>query len=362
MLAKRLLLVATVALASGCTYAGSPPPATRAEVPRNAPLGWPVRTAQYVDLWFHGYAMVVDDTAKVPLFDRGYRSRMQQVRSRLNVVTALDANRDSLAAGLARNPALLNGMFAAFDFASFDEMVRITQQFVANEGSPRTVNDPTAQALFETLRRYFRTVADREWLRRFVMSLQEEQTRFYLSHWNAQHADRAATRQAIDAAWTGTYRQKFERILRNERLVDGSFVLSLPLGGEGRTVISPAGNAIATAYPGSPDSAMNAIYTFAHEVTGTLAQRAIQDNTTPAEQREGIIDRVLPIASVRAGAELLQRIAPELLAGYQRFYLRQAGAAVPAGDPAAAFLSTFDVPVGIRDGVIRQIELALAGI
>jgi hypothetical protein len=86
------------------------------------------------------------------------------------------------------------------------------------------------------------------------------------------------------------------------------------------------------------------------------------DNTTPADQRSGIVDRMLPIATVRAGAILLQRIAPELVAGYQRFYLRSIGAAVPSGDPASAFVSEFSIPDAQINGITRQIDLVLAGI
>src|SRR4051812_27147652 len=234
MFGKKTIIVATaVALAACSTGTGAPetsptPSASQAQ----APIGWPVRTAEYVDLWFHGYAMLTNDTAKVPLYEPGYRDRMMKVRRDLNVTTALDANRQALQDGIARNPELGNGQFAIFLFASFDELVRVSQQFVRNEGSPNTVNDPTTQQLFVGLRNYFRTVSDREWLRLFVMSLQEEQTRFYQSYWTAQQADRAAARQALEVAWTGTYRAKFQRYLRNERLTDGTFLLSLPLGGE----------------------------------------------------------------------------------------------------------------------------------
>lgn len=367
MYGKRVLaFIAIIAVAAGCASGGAGPSSTPSSTTpgtANMPIGWPVRTAEYVDLWLHGYALLTSDTTKVPLFERGYRERMLAVRRDRNVTTALDANREALQAGFTRNPGLVNGQFAIFSFGSFDELVRVTQQFVQSDGSPRMVNDPTTQLLFASLAQYFRTVSDREWLRLFVMSLQEEQSKFYQSYWNAQQADRGATRQAVERAWTSTYRDKFQRYLRNERLVDGTFILSLPLGGEGRTIISnQLGNGVAVAFPSTPDSAMIPIYVFAHEIVGAAVDRALRDNLTAAEQREGTLERLTPIAAVRGGAILLSKIAPELVAGYQRFYLRAAGVGAPAGDPDGAFLNAYSLPTAVRDGIARQIDLILAGI
>jgi hypothetical protein len=354
-----------VAIAGCSTGGGGPYQPASGPTPSSstAPVGWPVRSAEYVDVWLHSFSLVTPDTARVPLFERGYRDRMLALRRQRNVVTALDANQATLAAGLSRNPELLNAQFAIFGFASFAELVRVTPQFIANDGSPATVTDPTTQQLFVWLRQYFPTVADREWLRVFVTAVQEEQTKFYESYWNATTADRAAVRQQVGSLWTGTYRQKFARFMRNAQLADGTMILSLPLGGEGRTVTDRAmGNGIAVPFPATTDSALNAIYVFAHEATGTLTQQALADNTTPADQRSGVVARMQPIANVRAGAILLQRIAPELVAGYERFYLAAIGTASTTGDPAAAFASAFQIPDGQLTGITRQIDLILAGI
>jgi hypothetical protein len=361
---RAFTFVALVAVAAGCATGNGGPyqPPTGAATP-NAPIGWPVRTAEYVDVWLHGFALLTADTAHVPLFERGYRDRMLNLRRQRNVTTALDANQPALSAGFTRNPGLVNAQFAIFAFNSFDEMVRVTQLFVRNDGSPGTVNDAATQQLFLWLQQYFRTVADREWLRLFVLSLQEEQTKFYNSYWTAIQGDRAAARQQVSTLWTGTYRAKFERFMRNVRLVDGSMVLSLPLGGEGRTVTDVnLGNAIAVPYPATPDSAVDAIYVFTHELVASETQHALNDNTTPADQRNGVVERMLPIATVRAGAMLLEKIAPELVAGYERYYLRSVGVAAPSGDPNAAFVDAFSLPVVQRDGIMRQIDLILAGI
>lgn len=360
---KVVTLIAAISIVAGCATGGAPEPTPGPSSSTSTQIGWPVRTAEYVDLWLHGYGLLISDTSKVPLFEPGYRDRMLELRRQRNVTTALDANRQALMDGLARNPGLGDGQFAVFSFASFEELVRVSQLFIRNEGSPSTVNDPTTQQLFLSLRNYFRTVADREWLRLFVMSLEEEQTRFYQSYWNAQQVDRAPARQALEAAWNNTYRTKFQRYLRNERLIDGTFILSLPLGGEGRALFSSVqGNGVAVPIEMTADSALASLYVFTHEIVGGASARAVEDNLTPAEAREGALQKLIPIAAVRGGAVLLQRIAPELVREYQRYYLRTAGAALPTGDPNAAFIATFGLPEPVVAGLARQIDLVLAGI
>ena len=364
MYGKKVLALAAALALAGCSSGNPEPmPSPSGGSSSSTAIGWPVRTAQYVDLWLHGYAMIANDTLKVPLYERGYREAMLNRRRQLNVTTALDANRQTLLDGMTRSPNIEGGQFAIFSFASWEELVRVSRQFVQNEGSPTTVNDPVTQQLFLSLRTYFRTVADREWLRLFVQSLEEEQSRFYLSYWNAAQNDRAAVRSAAEAAWNNTYKAKFQRYLRNERLTDGTFILSLPLGGEGRSLFSAQqGNGVATAFPATTADAMVPIYVFAHEVVGNASARAIEDNLTPAQARDGLAAKLTPIAAVRGGAVLLQRIAPELVEGYQRYYLRHSGEAIPASGLAAAFTSTFSLPQGVADGIARQIDLVLAGI
>ena len=60
-------------------------------------------------------------------------------------------------------------------------------------------------------------------------------------------------------------------------------------------------------------------------------------------------------------AELLQRVAPEILDGYMRYYLRSVNR--PAGSNVqATFNSTFAIPDVIRDAIARQLDVVLGGI
>jgi hypothetical protein len=114
---------------------------------------------------------------------------------------------------------------------------------------------------------------------------------------------------------------------------------------------------VAVGFPERAADAREAIYVFAHEVIGAISTQAVNDNTTPAQQREGVAGGYVAAAQVRGGALLLQRVAPELVDGYTRYYLRQAGA--PAN---ASLASAFPLPAGFVEAITRQLEVVLGGI
>ena len=324
---------------------------------------WPVSTRAHVDLWLHGYALLTGDTARVPFFRRGYRQTMRQLKSSRGAYTQLDANADKLSARFLANPALVNGQFLPFYFSSFQQMQQITDLFLQTGGDPRSTNDPMTQQIFAVLGSTFASGPDRDWLRLFVQSLGDENTRFYQGYWTSEQTSRAATRQAVDSVWQRVYRPKLQRFLNNTQQNNGELILSLPLDGEGRTIAySKQQNSVAVGFPDAPAQAIEAVYVLAHETVNAITTTAINDNITPTEQRSGVGSRYAANANVRAGAVLLQRAAPELAPGYMRYYLRAAGLTPPAGDPSPLFTSTFAIPDAIRDAFTRQIEVVLGGI
>lgn len=209
----------------------------------------------------------------------------------------------------------------------------------------------------------FPSPADRDWARLFVQSLQDESARFYHDYWTHEQQTRGAAYAQVNQLWMGQYSQKFARFLNNTQQGTGELLLSLPVGGEGRTINDgKQANSIAVEFPTTVEAAPEAVYGFAHEVVAKLVDEAIRDNTTPAEQRSGAVGGYQGNGAVRGGALLLQRIAPELVPGYMRFYLRAAGTPAPAGDPTAAFASAFPLSQAILSAVGRQIDAVLGGI
>jgi hypothetical protein len=373
---RSLALAATILGLAACggssgqqEAAGTPAPSTGsgdaagtpATPSRNQP--WPLKTRQHLDTWLHGFAMLQDDTAKVPFFRRGYREQMIVTKNRQNVTTLLDTNRDRLRAGLAARPQLINAQFFPFQVASWEETRQFVDFFLRAEGDPRRAGNQQVAQMIAIVAQYFPNKADRDWLQLFMQSLEDERTKFYQMHWINEQRARSGALAAVDSLWQLVARPKMQGFLNNNQLANGELLLSLPLGGEGRTQLGGKRvNAIATAYPATRETAAEAIFTFVHEAALPLAATAVGDNVTPAERRDGVADRFAANAVVLGGLAILQKSAPDLAEGYARFYLREAGRTPPASNAVAALEREFTLPENIRTAMLRQIDIALGGI
>ncbi len=324
---------------------------------------WSLATRQHVDLWLHGFAMITEDTTLVPYFRRGYKTELAGVRTRANAVTQLDANRDRLAARFAISRDLVNAQFLPMHFSSLGQMLEAIDIFLQAQGNPQAANSREVAEVIALLAGYFPVTGDREWLRLFAQSLRDENNKFYRSYWDQQQAARTGVLAAVNDRWQNNYRAKFQRYMNNTGQPAGTILLSLPLNGEGRSLGGgKLQNTIGVSFPSTVATADEAIYVIAHEVAlGPLAQAAVRENITPAEQRAGVGTRYETFAAVRAGAMLLQRIAPELVDGYARYYLRSANRSI--GSNAMTSLTTaFPIPELIRDAMSRQLDVVLGGI
>src|SRR5688500_14152049 len=218
---------------------------------------WPVKTREHVDLWLHGFALLQEDTTFVPFFRRGYSTGMIVLKNRANVVTQLDANRDRLRARLAVNPQLINAQFVPLSFANWSDLSRAADLFVRAQGDPRAASSQEQAKLLAFLAAYFQTGADRDWLRLFVQSLNDESTRFYHSYWTQQQRERSNVLELVDTLWQRTYRLRIQRFLNNTQQAQGDVLLSLPLNGEGRSLTSgKQTNTVTVTFPERPSDAI----------------------------------------------------------------------------------------------------------
>lgn len=372
---RRLLAGATTIAVVACASAGSgasqqatpasPTPAngTPATSGQSRAPTWRLATLEHVDLWLHGFALLTSDTGHVPFFARGYKQRITSAKRQRNLFTQLDANQQNLSARFAANPALTNAQFVAMYFGSLQEIVSATDYFIRANGNPRAASDPQIQQQIALLAANFPSPADRNWLRLFVQSLQDESTKFFHGYWTGEQQARGAAYAAFQNAWTSRYYPKLSRFLNNTQQASGQLVLSLPLGGEGRTVNDgKQSNLIAVEFPATIDAAPEALFGFVHEAVAKLVGESIADNTTAAEQRSGVTVGYTGNGAVRGGALLLQRVAPELVPAYMRFYLATVGQNAPSGDPSAAFAAAFSIPAAILSAINKQIDVVLGGI
>jgi hypothetical protein len=349
-----------MALPALCALAVALPQKSRAQQTTTA-TGWRVNTYEHVDLWLHGFAMLQTDTTKVPYFRRGYRDDQLARRRAANVVTMLDANRDKLQARFAAFPNLVSAQFVALYFQSWDELRQAIDLFLRANGIPIT-GDANARQVIATLAGYFPTAEDRDWLRLFSQSLEDERTKYYDSYWNAAQRERAATLTRLDSLWQNVDRPKLQKYLNNTRQETGDFLLSLPLDGEGRTIQIGRLNLVTTTFPDSPANAEEAVYVFAHEIATAVVNPAVTDNITPAQKRAGLADQIASPAAVRTGLMILQKLAPTLADGYARYKLRSANVTGADGDAVRALEQAFPLPDAIRDGIARQLDVVLGGI
>lgn len=362
-----LCVVALVGCAGGSQGGAGSAPAPSTTPGQASPVApanqsWPITTREHVDLWLHGFAMVQPDSSRVPLFRRGYRDQLVVARNAGGIRTLLDTNRDQLARRFAVNPALTGAHFLALYAESWDDLRQAAQLFLQANGDPNRATSQESASIIATFAQSFPTAADRDWLQLFLQSLDDERSKFYGDYWVRQQQARAGVRTAVDTLWQGRYRPRLQRFLNNTQQADGAFVLSLPLDGEGRTVSGGKQQNLVTAtFPATVAEAPEAIYTFAHEVVGALAATTVSDNTSPADKRSGLTDRLQSAAAVRGGLLLLERTAPELADGYARYYLRSAGV-TPGANPAAALASAFPLPENVRDAIGRQLDVVLGGI
>jgi hypothetical protein len=341
-----------------------------ASAQRAAPLApavagpqWPVKVREHVDLWLHGFAMLQEDTATVPLFDRGYRDRLTVARNVRGIVTDLDANRETLARALATRPALLGAQFLALYFGSWDEMVRAFEYFQAAGGDPRRSGNREVQGIIAFLAQQFPTPEDREFARLLVLALRHEHERFHHAWWLEEQRARAAGLAAADSLWQSRWRPALQRYLNHTQQGNGDILVTIALGGEGRAL--PAGKTAsqyAVAWPRTADSAEVMLFAFAHEAAGAISEVAVNDNLTPVQQREGLGSRYSTIGLVRGGALLVERVDPALAERYARWYLALAGRPVPATGALDALAEAFPMPDEMIASMRRQIEISFGGI
>lgn len=327
---------------------------------------WPVKTREYVDRWLHGFALLVDDSSRVPLFRQGYRDAVTVEKNRRSILTDLDANTEGLRARLVAQPSLANAQFAVLAFESDAELDEGLTAFLAANGDPRRARTRETAQMVAYLATYFPTADDRDWARTFANALKSEAAKFHHAWWLEEQRRRAGTLATVDSLWQRGLRRALDRFLGVTKQDGGSLILSLAVEGEGRAALfGQRQNVVVVPFPDSVAAAAEALYVAAHELVGAVIGPVIEDNITPAQKRAGEASRLSAVAAVRGGLMLLQKAAPAMAEGYARFYLRVArGTAVegPTDTVVAALERAFPLPEPMVETLRRHIELSFGGI
>ena len=324
---------------------------------------WPVKTREHVDLWFHVFALIQDDTAKVPFFERGYRERITILKNSRGLYTKFDEQRNALASDPAAARHVLNAQFLPLNFGTWPEMKQAFDYFFRAEGNPRKANNREVQQIVTFLAQQFPRAEDRAWARQLIDATQAEYDEFYKAYWLEQFRVREPALARADSLWQGAWRPALQRFLNYTQQTSGDLILAITLGGEGLAIT--AGNRLnqfAVAFPATADSAEVMLFAFVHEAAGSIARVAVRDHLTPAQQRSGIGAQYESSGLVRGGALLAEQVEAGAGARYARWYLEQTGKMVAEGEALAALTEAFPMPDLMVDELKRQIALSFQGI
>ena len=250
-------------------------------------------------------------------------------------------------------------------FGSLQEIVSATDYFIRANGNPRAASDPQIQQQIALLAANFPSPADRNWLRLFVQSLQDESTKFFHAYWTGEQQARgaayAAFQSAVDLALLSRSFRVFSTT-RSKRPV--SSCSRSRSGGEGRTVNDgKQSNLIAVEFPATIDAAPEALFGFVHEGS-RQARSAKRSPTTRPPRNNGRVSRSGTRAMVRSAAARYSFSAslPSWCRRTCAFYLATVGQNAPSGDPSAAFAAAFSIPAAILSAINKQIDVVLGGI
>jgi len=314
---------------------------------------WPIKTREHVDLWLTAFAELSEDSsAKVPTYRRSYLDQMALAQNQQNVLTALDSVHDGLQSRWDHSPKLAEARVLALDAGTWDEMHSGIDLFLNPPTDKRKKSKTPTPDVESRLGDYFSTADDRDWLLNLDRGLQGMRTQFYHQWWVAEQLKRRPILAATDSLWRAT-EAKLDYFLTATHQPNGEIILSLPVDAQGVTFKETTGRiSLAVPFPDSIGDAAQVIYVVAHVAARAAAVDALEAATTVADRRNGLTERYNEALSIRGGYMLLSKAAPDLAAGYAKYYLR-------TSPPGSTLDAAFPLPDAIRDALSHQIDLDL---
>lgn len=368
MLAFRPLPILLTLLCAAVTACAAPggAPAPAPEATRDpAAVRWTAANRPDLDLWYHGLAYTgLDASAEVPLYQPGYVERLVAAKRAAGVYpTPLDRRAEEFARQFRTSANFSRLQFLPLYFSGGDALFTAIRAWAQVEGDPRRVQDPGLGQAVAFLSQQFPSANERRVVAAWAQLLEEERRAFFERYHAQRVAEHAGLVSAAQAQWD-QLAPRLQPYLDYMILNGGELLLSFPLGSEGRTLdLGRRQNRVAVAMPavGAP---ADAVWAFIHELAYPLVSTVIEDNLAPAQRREVNEQLLSRRAAIRAGAILLDRVAPEAAAEYRASYLRLAGAAVPAneGERERALARAYPLPDPLPRALGEAVERTLGGI
>ncbi len=340
------LALTTAACGGGASEPGTLTPALANE--------WNFTAEEHVALWYHGLAVTDAGSiasAAVPYYRTGYATDIDAARRRISSSTALTT---TLGTRLESSGAIDGLQFLPLYFDSWEQMRQAVDVWRQAGGDPNRASDAQTQAVIAFLSQRFPNAAQRDAVLDFVSALEQERTSFFAAWW--RETQPTALASEAQALWR-TMQPNLTAFLRYNDAEGGHVALTPALRGEGRAE-SGRGVAVAAIGGRAGEDPRVIVGRVIHELSYSIAAEAVRDAVAPARIREIGEEVLVARAAERAGAMVLERLAPELLPAYREDYIRAAG-----GDPARrTLIQQFDLPNELVPELESIIQLATAGI
>lgn len=344
------LALGLAAFTAACA-GGAPEPAQPTAALANE---WRFSVDEHVALWYHGLAISDAGSAgslAVPMYRNGYAAEVDAARRRLGGGTPLTS---TVGSRLESSGAIDGLQFMPLYFSSFEQIRQAVDVWNRADGDPNRAADAQTQAVIAFLSQRFPNAAQRTAVVDFVAALEQERTAFFARWW--QESQPTGLAQEAEALWRSLQPQMVA-FLRYTDAGGGHATLVPALRGEGR---AESGRGIAVTAVGgrNGEDARVIVGRVLHELAYPIAAEAIADAVAPARIREIGQETLVSRAAVRAGAMVIERIAPELLSAYTDDYIRAAG-----GDPGrTTLIRQFPLPDELVPALESSVQLATAGI
>jgi hypothetical protein len=319
---------------------------------------WRFSADEHIALWYHGLALAEVGSAAtdaVPVYRAGYAAEAQAARGRVASGSSPFASGAATLGNRLESSGAADGLqFLPIYFETWQQLRQAVDIWQQADGDPNRASDPQTQAVIAFLSQRFPNRTQMSAVVEFVNALEQERASFFSAWW--RDTQPMATAAEAQTLWR-TLQPQLTPFLRYTDAGGGHVTLVPALRGEGRAE-SGRGVAVVAVGGRSGEDERAIVGRVIHELAYSLAGEAVRDAVAPARIREIGEDVLVARAAVRAGAMVLEEIAPELLDAYTAEYVRAAG-----GDPArTSLIAQFDLPSELVQPLRDAVRLATAGI
>ncbi|MFQ6046381.1 MAG: hypothetical protein ACE5PT_08495 [Gemmatimonadales bacterium] len=322
--------------------------------PPRGSVGWRIRRAPAVDLWYHGMAAagLDDPEAPLPLYSADYAARMRDIKQDLGVRTALDSLGKELAAEFseADMPELFHFLplyFQGVEVASLLDALTLVAQ--------RRTRDSTLQRRglrfgVAVVARGTQRKEERRLLEKFVGALRDEWLLFYQGYLESRSGEDSTFVAGVQALWDSVLGPGLEPFLSSAGLRGGTIYVSPAVGPEGRLVLGDmaegVGHVVAVGVPAEASNPDVVAFAALKELCFAFLDEAVARGSEFEDERAH--------AAVRCGALLLEFYAPILTARYRRAFLTLGGS--PEARSVGAFESMYPLTPEVYEALRRAIR------